>query len=152
MFAKPSKSSLARVTSKAIVGSSHTRPKFSHGCSAEMDKPSSAPPTVVPISALPATFIDLEAMLENAPTFDECFDDLPFYSPRGASSKGKEKAPPSLLDDEDQVVAHLCLVLSDKDIESFKGNSMGALARSTSFDLGKVSALFHYFYSFSYYL
>lgn len=60
----------------------------------------------------------------------------------GSFAKGKEKAPPYLLADEDQAVTHLCLMLSDSGMESFKGSSTIALVKSTFFDVEKVSVSF----------
>lgn len=59
----------------------------------------------------------------------------------GASSKGKEKTP-SLLDEEDRAIAHLRSVLSDNDMESFRYSSTSALAKSVFFDLRKVRVFY----------
>lgn len=72
------------------------------------------------------------------PDFEECVVVLLQYVPGMQTYKGKEMAPPSLLQDVDRASGHLHLVLSNEDLESFKSTPSGALAKSTLFDLGKV--------------
>lgn len=118
MSALPSKASLARVVSKATVGSLRKKPKFSHHRSAEKDQPATVPQAIAPpVRLTPPIVVDLEAALETAPTFDECIEDLPLYIPE-ESSKEKEKLPPSLLANEEEAAAHLRLVLSNQDMKS----------------------------------
>lgn len=142
MSVRPSKSSLARVTSKATAGSSYKKPQFFHSRSTEKDQQGIVPSTVASPVVLSTFFIDLEVALDTAPTFDECIDDLPLHTLMRVSSKGKEKVPSSLLDDEDRVITHFHSVLSNSDTESFRYNSTSDLAKSTFFDLGKVNVAY----------
>lgn len=143
MFVQLSKAALARVLARNLAATSHKCPKFSHHRSAEKGKLSEAPPTVSTSTALAVpSIIDLEVALETMPKFDECVVDLLHYLPSWSSKNGKEKDPPSLLQDEDQAIVHLCLVLFDGNMESFKGTSSGVLAKSTFYNLAKVRRYF----------
>lgn len=112
----PSKFSLARVATKVTLGSSSKKPKFSHNRSVEKGTPSSTPQVIVSlVGMLAPSILDLEAALESAPIFDECIEDLPQFILEG-SDRGKEKLPPSMLTDEEELVSHLRSVISDQDI------------------------------------
>lgn len=109
MFTQQSKVALVRVSVKNPNSTSHKCPKFSQLRSIERGKLSEAL-AIVSIQTTLAfpSIINLEAVLEFTPKFKDCMVDLPLYVLSKSSVKGKEKALPSLLQDEDQEVAHLC--------------------------------------------
>lgn len=78
--------------------------------------------------------------MESVPPFDECVDDLPMQA-SGGPSKGKEMSQPSLLGDEEEVVALLRSIIFKHDMRCYRGNSTNALAKSTYSDFGQVSFL-----------
>lgn len=102
--------------------------------------PSLAPTSVVWPSI---SVVDLEAALDFIPSLDECIEDLPSYDAEG-SSKGKEKAAPSLLAEEIEAVGHRHSVISKQDLRTLWPNSTTALAQSTLFYIGRVNFLFFF--------
>lgn len=142
MSARPSKGALAKVSAKNPFAAMNKHHQFNVHRATEKGKSGETSATTTParpfIHAPPTpSIMDLEAGLDTLPNFDDCVANLLRYRPDEKSDKGKVRTPPSLLKDVDTAIGLLSSILSNEDLDSFKGTSFASLAKGIL--LGKVS-------------